>query len=146
MSNPEETLIIVTADHEHAIALNGYCGRGSAITGLCMEINETGVEHTGTAETAADGTTYTVAGFLNDAGSVLVEQADKNFLSARPDLTNEQAINPDYLQQALTPMSSETHSGEDVMVFAQGPWAHLFGGTSEQNVTFHFMNYAFTMK
>jgi len=146
MTNPEETLIIVTADHEHAIAFNGYCGRGSAITGLCMEINEAGVEHTGTAETAADGKTYTVAGFLNGAGSVLVEQADKTFSGMRPDLTNEQAIDPDYLQQALIPMGSETHSGEDVMVFAQGPWAHLFGGTIEQNVIFHVMNHAVNPK
>ncbi len=143
LTSAEDTLIIVTADHEHAISFNGYCGRGSAITGLCMEINEAGVEHTGTPETAADGKPYTVAGYLNGAGSVLVEQADGSFSGTRPaDLTNEIAMDPDYLQQALIPMTSETHSGEDVMVFAQGPWAHLFGGTIEQNVIFHVMNYA----
>ena len=144
LTNVEDTLIIVTADHEHAITFNGYCGRGSAITGLCMKIDEAGVEHAGTAETAADGKPYTVAGYLNGAGSVLVEQADKTFSGARPDLTEEQATDPDYLQQALVPMSSETHSGEDVMVFAQGPFAHLFGGTIEQNVIFHVMHHAVT--
>ena len=41
-------------------------------------------------------------------------------------------------------MASETHSGEDVAVFAQGPWAHLFNGVIEQNVIFHVMHQAFT--
>ncbi len=142
LTNAEDTLIIVTADHEHAISFNGYCGRGSKITGLCMLENEQGVEHTGEPALAADGKPYTVAGYLNGAGSVLVEQADKTFAGSRPDLTEEQAIDPDYLQQALIPMSSETHSGEDVAVFARGPFAHLFGGVIEQNVIFHVMNHA----
>ena len=146
LTNPEDTLIIVTADHEHAISFNGYCGRGSKITGLCMLENEAGVEHTGEPALAADGKPYTVAGFLNGAGSVLVEQADKTFSGTRPDLTEEQATDPDYLQQALIPMSSETHSGEDVAVMARGPWAHLFGGVIEQNVIFHVMNYAVNAK
>lgn len=144
LTNPEDTLIIVTADHEHAIAFNGYCGRGSKITGLCMLEDETGIAHSGQPALAADGKPYTVAGFLNGAGSILVEQADKTFAGSRPDLTEEQAIDPDYLQQALIPMSSETHSGEDVAVMARGPWAHLFGGVIEQNVIFHVMNHAVT--
>lgn len=144
MTNPEDTLIIVTADHEHAITFNGYCGRGSNILGLCMLENETGIAHTGEPNLGADGKPYTVAGFLNGPGSVLVEQADKTFSGSRPDLTEEQATDPDYLQQALIPMASETHSGEDVLVFARGPWAHLFGGVIEQNVIFHVMNHAVT--
>ncbi|GAB5377836.1 MAG: hypothetical protein AcusKO_42980 [Acuticoccus sp.] len=37
----EETLIVgQTADHEHALAFNGYCGRGSSIIGLCREIDD----------------------------------------------------------------------------------------------------------
>ena len=50
----------------------------------------------------------------------------------------------DFVQQALIPMSSETHSGEDVAVFARGPWSHLFDGLIEQNVIFHVMNKAVT--
>lgn len=34
----------------------------------------------------------------------------------------------------MVPLADETHSGEDVMVFARGPWAHLFSGNYEQNV------------
>ncbi|CAM5517753.1 alkaline phosphatase [Frigidibacter albus] len=144
LTNPEDTLIIVTADHEHAITFNGYCGRGSNVLGLCMEENEAGIEHNGKPNLGADGKPYTVAGYLNGVGSVLVEQADGTFSGSRPDLTEEEATDPDYIQQALVPMKSETHSGEDVAVFARGPWAHLFGGMIEQNVIFHVMNYAVT--
>lgn len=145
MTDPATTLIIVTADHEHAIAFNGYCGRGSSIVGLCYEADPAGVEHLDELAMGDDGAPYSVAGFLNGAGSVLVEQADGTFSGSRPaDLTNEMAIDPDYLQQALIPMSSETHSGEDVAVYARGPWSHLFGGTIEQNVIFHVMNHAVT--
>lgn len=144
MTNPEETLIIVTADHEHAIAFNGYCGRGSSITGLCMDINDNGMMNTGVPLTGSDGKPFTVAGYLNGAGSVLIQQADGTYSGSRPDLTEDAAKDPDYLQQALIPMASETHSGEDVAVFAQGPWAHLFNGVIEQNVIFHVMHQAVT--
>ena len=144
MTDDSDTLIIVTADHEHAIAMNGYCGRGSDITGLCMGVNDNGVEHTGEAELAADGKPYTVVGYLNGAGSVLIEQADGTFSGARPEVTNDEAMDPDYLQQALVPMSSETHSGVDVAAYAHGPYAHLIGGTIEQNVIFHVMHHAMT--
>lgn len=144
LTNDEDTLIIVTADHEHAIAFNGYCGRGSPITGLCYDIDDAGVKHTDEAKLGKDGKPYTVAGYLNGAGSVLKE--DKQWTGTRPELTNEQAMDPDYLQQALIPMSSETHSGEDVTVMAKGPWSHLFDGVIEQNYIFHVMNYAVNAK
>ncbi|QFU09080.1 Alkaline phosphatase precursor [Rhodobacteraceae bacterium THAF1] len=165
MTEDADTLIVVTADHEHAIAFNGYCGRGSDILGLCMGIDGAGIEHTGEPNTAEDGLPYTVAGYLNGAGSILVpEQTGEedtsatnpdvetgeadgevpSFSGSRPELTQEEATDIDYLQQALIPLSSETHSGEDVAVYAKGPWAHLFDGTMEQNVIFHVMNHAFT--
>ena len=144
LTNDEDTLIIVTADHEHAIAFNGYCGRGSPITGLCYDVDGAGVMHTDKPLLGKDGKPYTVAGFLNGAGSLLKE--DTQWTGSRPDLTNEQAMDKDYLQQALIPMSSETHSGEDVAVMAKGPWAHLFDGTVEQNYIFHVMDYAVNAK
>ena len=167
LTDDADTLIIVTADHEHAIAFNGYCGRGSSIVGLCMEIVAGQIEHGPNPNTASDGKPYTVAGFLNGAGSVLVEQAPEEgsaensqpvqpetgaaegeatpvFSGARADLTEAEATDPDYLQQALIPMSSETHAGVDVAVYAKGPFAHLFDGTLEQNVIFHVMHHAAT--
>lgn len=145
MTNDLDTLIIVTADHEHAIAFNGYCGRGSDIAGLCMDIDNAGVKHTGTPLTAADGKPYTVAGYLNGVGSVL-KQEGNDWTGSRPDVTQEQATDPDYIQQALIPLSSETHSGEDVAIYAKGPWSHLFDGTVEQNYIFHVMNHAISAR
>ncbi|WP_210527937.1 alkaline phosphatase [Rubellimicrobium arenae] len=164
LTDPAETLIIVTADHEHAIAFNGYCGRGTPIVGLCLDVDPAGEMHLDTPVLGDDGKPYTVAGYLNGAGSVLIEQIPEGettttgagsaataaggaaaeetvhvYSGSRPDLTQEQVTDPDYLQQALIPLSSETHSGEDVAAYARGPWAHLLRGSMEQNVLFHVM-------
>ncbi|MBY6006560.1 alkaline phosphatase [Salipiger bermudensis] len=140
MTNDEDTLIIVTADHEHAIAFNGYCGRGTPIQGLCFGISKTGDKHSNELNLADDGKPYSVISYANGSGTILRE--DMDYSGQRPDVTQEEAMDVDYLQQALIPMSSETHSGEDVAVYAKGPWAHLFDGTIEQNVVFHVMNHA----
>lgn len=143
LTDDEDTLIIVTADHEHAIAFNGYCGRGSNILGLCMDVAKVGEMNSGEPLLADDGKPYTVIGYLNGTGSVLTKEEGANdYTGSRPELSEEEAIDMDYIQQALIPKSSETHSGEDVAVYAKGPWAHLFDGTIEQNVIFHVMNHA----
>ncbi|PIE06506.1 MAG: hypothetical protein CSA74_12135 [Rhodobacterales bacterium] len=142
LTDDADTLIIVTADHEHAIAFNGYCGRGSSILGLCMGIDGAGTAHNGKPILAQDGKPFTVLGYLNGAGSVIREEL--NWAGVRPELDEETAHELDYLQQALVPTSYETHSGEDVAVYAKGPWAHLVEGTLEQNVLFHVMHHAAT--
>ena len=38
------------------------------------------------------------------------------------------------MKAATVPRDSETHGGEDVGVYASGPWSHLFVGSYEQNV------------
>jgi alkaline phosphatase len=184
LTDDADTLIVVTADHDHGLQFNGYCGRGSNILGLCMDVDPAGVANTGEPVLADDGKPYTVAGFMNGKGSilkpeqaaaeamgqvgsghavavyinadgsVLVDPADAEEATAaagepawsgtRPVLTEEEATNIDYLQQALLPRSSETHSGTDVALYAKGPWAHLFDGTIEQNVIFHVMLHAAT--
>lgn len=49
---------------------------------------------------------------------------------------------PNYRQQAAVPMSSETHAGEDVAIYARGPMSHLFHSVHEQNYIAHVMAYA----
>lgn len=39
-------------------------------------------------------------------------------------------------------MTSGVHSGEDVPVYAAGPWAHLFTGAVEQSYLPHALSYA----
>jgi alkaline phosphatase len=41
---------------------------------------------------------------------------------------------PLYKYPKMVESVDETHGGEDVMVFARGPWAHLFSGNYEQNL------------
>lgn len=41
--------------------------------------------------------------------------------------------NVNYRYPSLVELEMETHGGDDVMVFARGPWAHLFTGNFEQN-------------
>lgn len=142
LTHDQDTLIIVTADHEHAIAFNGYCDRGTPITGLCMSIAKGRVEHTNEPRLAADGKPYTVVGYLNGPGSVLTRQADGSYSGSRALVDQQQAIDQVYQQQAAIPMTSKTHSGEDVAIYAKGPRAHLFDGTIERNYIFHVMHHA----
>ncbi|TQS73606.1 alkaline phosphatase [Rhodobacteraceae bacterium] len=146
MVDPAETLVIVTADHEHSIAFNGYCGRGSDITGLCYDVAQEGIAHSDDLVLADDGKPYSIIGYLNGPGAVLMEQQDGTFAApeGRADLSQADATDIDFVQQSLLPKSSESHSGEDVAAYAVGPWAHLVDGTLEQNVLFHVMHHAVT--
>ncbi len=144
MTDWSDTLIIVTADHDHVMALPGYCGRGTPVTGLCLEIDNAGEKHKDTPMLAKDGKPYTVVVYANGGGSVLTKQDDGTYSGTRPTVTQEEAMDPDYTQQALIPMSSETHSAVDVAIYARGPWAHLIDGTVEQNYIFHVMMHAAT--
>ena len=47
-----------------------------------------------------------------------------------------------YQFPATAHLSSETHGGDDVGIFARGPWSHLYSGVHEQNVIPHIMAYA----
>ena len=48
----------------------------------------------------------------------------------------------DYTFPTTAPIYSETHGGDDVIVFAKGPWSHLYAGTFEQNFIPHVMAFA----
>lgn len=60
-------------------------------------------------------------------------------------LNNLQIIsteNTQYKYPSLVPLTSETHGGDDVAIFARGPFSHLFTGVLEQNTIPHFMAFA----
>lgn len=138
MTDDADTLIVVTSDHAHSFALNGYCGRGSDILGLCMGISREGAAHTGEPQLARDGKPYTVAGYLNGPGSPFMGEAG----GGRPAVSGEEAAAPGHVRQALVPRGSESHSGVDVTVHTKGPWAHLLTGVMEQSYIFHVMRHA----
>lgn len=131
MTNPEETLIIVTADHSHTLTMSGYPQRGNPILGLVREGDKLVL--------ARDGKPYTTLGFANGPGSICTAQADGKWLCDRADLTNVDTTALGFRQQSLVPLGSETHGGEDVAIFAGGPGSNLFSGAMEQNEIFHVM-------
>lgn len=127
--NLDETLIIVTADHSHTLFIQGYPARGNNILGLTRGVGDGGDLD---KEDSVDRNkqAYTTLGYANGPGARGTE---------RPSLTNEQVMNPDYKQEASIPMTSETHGGEDVAIYAVGPNAHLIRGSMEQNWIFYVM-------
>lgn len=123
-----ETLVVVTGDHSHTLTIAGYAKRGNPILGISVGTD-------GETILAADGKPYTTIGFANGPGG-------SKEPTERRTLTMEEAMDPDFIQQSLVPLPSETHGGEDLGIYAIGPWAHLFQGTVEENYTFHVMNFA----
>ncbi len=123
----DETLIVTTADHSHTLTMGGYPGRGNPILGVVAS---------GDAEPAraGDGKAYTTLGYINGPGA--------RHPGERPDPADEDTLAPDYLQQAMVPLASETHGGEDVVARASGPGAHLFRGTIEQHTIFYILRQA----
>lgn len=133
MTDPNETLIIVTADHSHVFTIAGYPHRGNDILGLAREVpNADGDAPTNAL--AGDGMPYTTLGYHNGPGAVS---------GARADLSGVDTTALGYMQQAVVPMGSETHAGEDVAIYANGPKAHLVRGSMEQNWIYHVMRDAF---
>jgi alkaline phosphatase len=133
MTSREDTLIIVTADHSHVFTIAGYPQRGNPILGLAG--TEAGPYR------AADGLPYTTLGYANGPGAVFAPQTDGQPPAPvqRPDLTGVDTTAPNYRVQALVPMESETHAGEDVAIYAWGPADETVAGTLEQNMVFHIM-------
>jgi alkaline phosphatase len=144
-TSTRDTLIVVTADHSHTLMINGYPSRNNPILGKVDDGK-------GGFATARDGKPYTTLSYSNGPGAeeAVLDADGKPVLDAprktREDLTNVDTTAPDFRQQALVPMRGETHGGEDVAIYASGPWAHLFSGTVDENYTFHVMNHAARIK
>ena len=144
-ANLDDTLVITTADHSHTLTLAGYPTRGNPILGLVR-----GNDKQGNPESKPtlldDGKPYTSISYRNGPGAHANLYGEDGELVERPALTAEQVRATEYLQQALVPLESETHGGEDVALYAAGPWSHLFGGTMEQNWVYHVIQHALTSK
>ncbi|HZI20848.1 MAG TPA: alkaline phosphatase [Pyrinomonadaceae bacterium] len=151
-TDERETLIVVTADHSHVFTMAGYPARGNDILGKVVGNDASGKRAAGYSRDAL-GLPYTTLGYGNGRGytGASKEQLEgpkrhphgaagyKGITDGRPDLTNVNTSDPNYLQEAAVPLGAETHGGEDVAIYAAGPGAHLFHGVQEQNVIFHVM-------
>jgi len=148
LTSEQDTLIIVTADHSHALTIAGYPSRGNPILGLAA-IN-------GVNETDLLGLPYTTLSYAAGPGWTGGKQRKEYVPSTeayapapyagnglRPDLTAVNTTSPNYVQEAMLPMSAGSHAGEDVSIYASGPSSFLVRGTLEQNVIYHVMATAF---
>lgn len=148
----DDTLIVVTADHSHVFTIAGYPARGNDILGLVRDPDDSGAP---SASPSLDmlGLPYTTLGYANGPGytGTSNQQAEglKFFPHApsaydgihneRPLITDADTDRIDFMQEATVPLSSETHAGEDVAIYADGPNAQLFRGTLEQTMVYHVM-------
>lgn len=118
-TDPRDTLILVTADHSHVFTIAGYPRRGNPILGLVTGGGE-GAGSPDEPALASDGQPYSTLGYANGPGAVKgARGAPDTSLKAR--------------QQALVPLPSETHGGEDVALYASGPGSQEVRGVLEQS-------------
>ncbi|CAG7818514.1 unnamed protein product, partial [Allacma fusca] len=124
MTSEEDTLLLVTADHAHVFTISGYPGRGNPILGIA-----------GTSP--IDGLPFNTLSYANGPG---FRPPDVN--GHRHDVTNDNFTNKDYQQPAGVPLSSETHGGDDVIIYSRGPFSHLLTGVVNQCFIPHVISYA----
>ncbi|CAH1734438.1 unnamed protein product [Chironomus riparius] len=125
-TNEEDTLIIVTADHSHPFTIGGYLPRGRNILGP----GDYSIEDKKWIFSASYG-----------QGQGYYNHFDKE-AGERKSPRGMKYMEPTFKQPSAVPMDEGTHSGEDVGVFASGPYSHLFTGVYEQNFIAHGMMYA----
>ncbi|XP_050096378.1 alkaline phosphatase-like [Anopheles aquasalis] len=125
LSSSDDTLLLVTADHSHTMSLSGYAKRGNDILGLNGHLSD------------GDRKPYTTLSYANGPGGPINGPRGERVV-----LTESMVRDRDFQYPKVVPMKYETHGGDDVALFAYGPWSHLFGGIYEQNVIPHLIGYA----
>jgi alkaline phosphatase len=144
-TDPDDTLILVTADHGHVMTLGGYPTRGNPILGkVIANDRNTGAKRT-QFEKDLSGRPYTTVGYYNGGGAFGAApptQTHHDTITPEPtgrDLTAIDTTDPDFRQVVAVPLYAETHSAEDVPAFAGGPGSQLFHGVREQSDLCHAM-------
>ncbi|CAH1406602.1 unnamed protein product [Nezara viridula] len=124
----EETLVIVTSDHSHTLTISGYPNIGNNILGVADK-------------SSADGVPYTTLGYAN-SGIENYHYTAVNGTVVREDPSKVDTTSWDYGPQAAVLQNRNTHGGNDVFIYASGPFAHLFHRIHEQNYVAVVMRYA----
>lgn len=122
----EHTLIVVTADHDHTLVMNGTPQRGNPILDIVRGVD-------GKPARDADGKTYTTLVFGNGPHRPDV----------RADVATEVALSDTYQQETAVRLAGEGHGGGDVKLYAMGAGSAPFKGTMENTQVFAWMKAAF---
>ena len=138
LTDDSDTLIVVTADHSHTLSMSGYPTRGNSILGVVRN-------QKGNLVLADDEKPYTTLGYSNGKGAyhyedgVLDKESSKRKVGRHHSISNEEIHEHSYHQEALIPLSQETHGSDDVALHAKGPGAENFRGLIEQNTIYHLL-------
>ncbi|MBQ5950200.1 alkaline phosphatase [Massilia sp. ST3] len=122
----ENTLVVVTADHDHTMVLNGYPKRGNPVLDVLRDYAS------GEPKKDADGKTFTTLVFGNGP----------NRPDVRADVDSKTALSNDYLRETGVRTEYESHGGGDVKLYAAGAGSAPFKGTMENTKVFHLMKAA----
>ncbi|ELU14152.1 hypothetical protein CAPTEDRAFT_176469 [Capitella teleta] len=138
MTSPDETLTVVSADHSHAFAISGYPDITTDIYGYVYEVSSPADPYL-----ADDDKPYTTLAYANGPGWYTHRNGSLRIdMNDLPEDEKPGMGNVNFLQDAGVPFNSETHGGEDVPVYANGPMAYLLAGTYEQSYIPHVIMYA----
>ena len=127
--NLDDTLVIVTADHAHALTFDGYGERGNPIMGYAIN-PQRGEDGDGTMRDHLERP-MTVLNYANGPG---FRRDDSEI-----DYRQMDPLDTEYKQNAGYWQYSATHAGEDVPVYAIGASSEVVYGVIEQNVLFHMI-------
>ncbi|XP_075167761.1 alkaline phosphatase-like [Haematobia irritans] len=144
MTDTRDTLIVVTADHSHPLTIVGYPYRGTSILGL---------NHN---DRAADGMKYSNINYPlgpnlyrdKSGRRINLDTINRNLGKSNEIHKNSGILSHGYFSSIDSQYPSGvrtqfgTHSGEDVGVYALGPYDHLFTGVLQQSSIPHIMAYA----
>ncbi|WP_428062236.1 alkaline phosphatase [Brevundimonas sp.] len=127
LTDPADTLIIVTADHSHSLVLTAGSDRKAPLLGLAGA--------NGAPNKALDDAPYPTL-IYGTGPSPTRPQA-----VARADESSD----ADALRSVAVPLSSAGHAGEDVPVYADGPQAYLVRGVIEPTYVFQLIRRALSL-
>jgi alkaline phosphatase len=138
--NLTNTLIVVTADHDHTLVMNGYAARAGKTTATNPGILGLMRDYTDPSKPSldADGMPFTNLVFGNGENRVNTAR------SAMTALTDAAVFDKDYHQEAAvqTAAGSETHGGADVFLAAKGMAADTFHGILDNTKVFSLLKAA----
>ncbi|GJQ80047.1 hypothetical protein Trydic_g19335 [Trypoxylus dichotomus] len=121
ITDARNTLIVVISDHSQGLGISGPAARGSDVLRF-------------TDRLSSSNKRYTILSYTSGPGHRNNEYVERLYQNDTFDVNLQ--------HPALVPNSHSFHSGEDVAVFALGPWAHLFSGVTDQHVLPHIMAFA----